>query len=230
MKKFNRHFFVTVVILIALSATLTGCGKKKNPPITEVIVDETSIPTQEIVTQTVEPIESSTPTVEPISTVDGNNTVSTSEPSYTVSVFDSYWDHENNAFDLKEYLESTNPYKLFEYSNSGIIDDYCVMYGTENGPIWGVEITAYTILIYDVCAVDQRISVASYDLFSTNILNATSTTLNKDGFTMTDRNVSSIEVAVTLAMQAIKKSDAGIWIKEQLKKDNIYFTEKEFMY
>ena len=226
------------MLLLAAALLLSGCngeaGSQENGKSQEVVeASDKTDKTDSFVKDSEEGAEVSTDVAEATdSTIpDGSTeTVAGSGEIQNSKKFEDYWDHENNTFDLKEYLESTNPYKLFEYNNSGIIDDYCVMYGTKDGPIWGVEITPYVIMIYDVSAVDQRIPATAYDLFNFDITNATAITLNKDGFTMTNKNVPSIEIAVTLAMQAVEKSDAKTWIKEQLEKEGIKFTKKELIF
>ncbi len=237
MKKMNRSFFVTVVVIIALSATLTGCGKK-NPPIAEVTIDETSIPTQGIETQ-----ESEIATeVMPTSTDDGNNTVSTSEPVYTASgayvdengevvnskVFTSYWDYENNSFDLKEYLESTNPYRLFEQDtdNNGAIDQYCVMYGSDDGATWGITIASYTIYLYDVCAAEQYKTSHSYDFHIIDVSGKTPITVNNDGLALTSLNLSAVELAINTAIKAVKNDTPSEALRNELDNANIKFEEK----
>lgn len=224
------------MLLLAAALLLSGCnseaGSQENGKSQEVVeASDLTDKTDSFVKDSEEGVEVSTDVVEATdSTIpeSSTETVAGSGEIQNSKKFEDYWDHENNAFDLKEYLESTNPYKLSEYSDSGIIDDYCVMYGTKDGQIWGVEISSYIIVIYDVCAVDQHIPAIGYDLFSTDITNVTAITLNRDGFTMTDRNVSSIEIAIKLAMQAVEKSDAKTWIKEQLEKEGVRYTEKEF--
>lgn len=198
MKKFNRHFFVTVVILIALSVTLTGCGKKKNPPITEVIVDETSIPTQEIVTQTVEPIESSNPTIEPITTVNGNNTVSTEAYITDGEVinsrkFSSYWDYENNTFDLEEYLKSTNPNKItiLDDDITGFPESYAAIYDNN----WYVAVRQGIILISISGSGESGIYINSVSIYE--VEDAKPIWLDKYyRLSLTNFHLPSVEIAV----------------------------------
>lgn len=135
MKKLNnRKFFVTVV-MFALTIALMGCGKKTGTKtIEKVTIDETSVPTQEQVIQTTEPIDA--PTVSPVTTVNSNNTVT--NPDDPSREFTAYWDYENDTFDLEEYLKSTNPSKdIIIVEDNGIPVSYCANY---NG--WCIAISA----------------------------------------------------------------------------------------
>jgi hypothetical protein len=150
MKKLNnRKFFVTVV-MFALTIALMGCGKKTGTKtIEKVTIDETSVPTQEQIVQTTEPIESSNPTVEPIATIDDNKTITEvyikdSGEVVNSRLFTSYWDYENDTFELEEYLKSTNPDRItiLDDDITGFPESYAATYGE-----WYVAIRAGQIKI-----------------------------------------------------------------------------------